>query len=71
MSDAGVVGVFGLGAVAGFAGDMGVRAGGADFGLILVAEDAGVLAGVGDGLGADGVEGAGPVSGRTCRSPWE
>src|SRR3954463_13550494 len=59
LEGAGVVGVFGLGSVAGFARDMGVAAGGADFGLILMAQDAGILAGVGDRLGANGVEGAG------------
>src|SRR5262245_27980980 len=51
----------GLRAVAGFAGDMRVAAGGADFGLVVVTEDAGVLAGVGDGARANHIEGGGPV----------
>ena len=54
---AGVVGVLGEGAVAAFAGDVGVFAGGACFGLVVVARDAGILAGEGDGPLADGGEG--------------
>ena len=48
-------------AVAGFAGHVGVFAAGADFALVLVAHDAGVLAGVRDGLLADGLERPGAV----------
>ena len=54
-------GVGGLGAVAGFAGDMRVAAGGANFGLLVVTEDAGILSGVRDGTRANHVEGGGPV----------
>jgi len=61
LDGAGVIRVFGEGSVASFAGDMGVAAGGADLGLIVVAENARVLAGEGDWFGADRVEGAGPV----------
>jgi len=55
------LGMGGLRAVAGLARDMSVAAGGADFGLIFVAEDAGVLAGVGDGARADQIKGGRPV----------
>ena len=58
---AGVVGVGGKGTVAGFAGDVGVLAGGASLGFVIMAQDAGVLSGVGDGALADGVQGAGAV----------
>jgi hypothetical protein len=61
LDGAGIVGVLSEGSVTRFAGDMGVAAGGADLGLIVVAEDARILAGEGDWFGADGVEGAGPV----------
>ena len=57
----GIVGMFGERAVAGLAGDVGVLALGADLRLIIVAHDAGVLAGVGNGVLADGREGAGAV----------
>lgn len=48
-----------LGSVTGFTGDVGMASGGAGGRLGVVAGDTGVLAGVGDGLGADGVERAG------------
>src|ERR1035438_3864667 len=44
----GVGGMLGEGTMAGFAGDVGVLAGGAGFGLVIVAHDALVLAGVGE-----------------------
>jgi len=55
------LGMSGLRTVAGFARHVGVTPGSADLGLIFVTEDAGVLAGVGDGTRADQVEGGGPV----------
>jgi len=55
------VGMRGLRAMAGFAGDMGVPAGGAGLGLIVVAQDTGILARVGDRALTDHVEGAGAV----------
>jgi hypothetical protein len=55
------LGMGGLRTVAGLARDMGVAAGGTDFGLVLVAEDAGVLARVRNGARADQVEGVRPV----------
>jgi hypothetical protein len=58
---AGIVGMLGERAVAAFAGYVGVFAGGAGFGLVVVAQDAGILAGVGDGTLADGGQGAGAV----------
>lgn len=58
---AGVVGVFGLRAVAGFAGDLGVASGGTHGRLIVVAENASGLSGVGDGVFANGGQGAGAV----------
>jgi hypothetical protein len=54
-----IVGVFGERAVTGFAGDVGVFAGGADGGFGIVARAADVLSGVLDGLGS----GHGEVSG--------
>ena len=56
-----IVGMLGEGAVAGFAVDAGMFAGSLDLGHFVVAHDAGVLAGVGDGFLANEVEGAGPV----------
>ena len=53
-----VVGVFGQWTMAGFASDVGMFAGGAKLGLVVVAHDAGILPGVVDGVGADQVEGA-------------
>lgn len=53
-----VVGMPGLGPVTGLAGDVGVPACGADFGLILVAEYAGFLAGKRDRPLADHLQGA-------------
>jgi hypothetical protein len=49
----GVAGMLGEGTVAGFAGDVGVLTGGAGFGLVIVAQNALVLAGVGDGALTD------------------
>ena len=49
----GVIGMLGEGTVAGFAGDVGVLTGGASFGLVIVAQNALVLAGVGDGALTD------------------
>ena len=57
----GGIGMGGLGTVTGLAGDVGVTAGGADFGLILVAQDTSILAGVGDGARADELERGRPV----------
>jgi len=54
----GVVGMFGQGSMAGLAGNVGVFALGADLGFLLVAHDAGGLAGVGDGVLADRCQGA-------------
>jgi len=58
---AGVVcgGVGVLGAVAGFAGNVGVFSGGARGSLGVVTGETRVLAGVGEGLGANGIEGSG------------
>jgi hypothetical protein len=55
------LGMSGLRTVAGFARYVGVTPGSADFGLIFVTEDAGVLPGIGDGTRADQIEGGGPV----------
>ena len=52
----GIVGVLRQRAMARFAGDVGVFAGGASLGFVVVAHHAGVLPGVGDGVGADQVE---------------
>lgn len=54
-------GVLRLRSVTGFAGDVGVAAGGADLGLVVVAKRAGVLAGVRDGPLPDHVERRRPV----------
>jgi hypothetical protein len=56
-----IVGMFGEGAVAGFAGDPGVFAFGADLALVLVAKYALLLARVGDGALADEIERAGAI----------
>jgi hypothetical protein len=56
-----VIGMFGEGAMAGFAGDVGVFAGVVEFGLIVMAHGAGFVAGVGDGAGANEVECAGAI----------
>jgi len=58
LHGAGIVGVRGQRAVAAFASDVGVLAGGAHFSLVVVAHDAGVLAGEGDGALTDGGEGS-------------
>ena len=50
------VGVGGLRAVARFAGNMSVAAGGARFGFVVVAHHAGILAGEGNGVLADDAE---------------
>jgi len=55
---AGIVGVLGERTVAAFAGDVGVFACGACFGLVVMAHHAGILAGDGDGPLADGGKGA-------------
>jgi hypothetical protein len=55
------LGVGGLRTVARLAGDMGMAAPGAHFGLIVVTQDTGILSGVGDGTRADQVECGGPV----------
>ena len=57
----GVVGMPGEGTVAGFAGDVGVLTGGASFGLVIVAHDALVLAGVRNGALAGFEQGGGAV----------
>src|ERR1035438_2383483 len=58
---AGIVGMLGQGSMAGFAGDVGMFAGGAELGLFVVAQHAGILPGVADGAGADQVERRRPV----------
>jgi hypothetical protein len=57
----GVIGMPGEGTVAGFAGDVGVLTGGASFGLVIVAHDALVLAGVRNGALAGFEQGGGAV----------
>ena len=57
----GIVGVLRQRTMAGFAGDVGVFSRGARLAFVIVAHDAGLLAGVGDRMLANEVEGAGPV----------
>ena len=66
----GVAGMLGEGTVAGFAGDVGVLAGGAGFGLVIVAQNALILAGVSDGALAEFGPARRGGSGRTGRRPW-
>jgi len=54
-------GVPGLRPMAGFAGYVGMRTGRTRLGFVIVAAQAGVLAGVGDGVLADGVQRPRPV----------
>jgi hypothetical protein len=54
-----ILGVFGERSVAGFASDVGVLAGGADLGLVVVAHHAGVLPGISDRTGTDQLQRAG------------
>ena len=61
LERAGIVGVFGLGTVAGFARDVGVFAGRAFLGGVFMAQHTGVLTGESDGMLADGGQGAGTV----------
>jgi len=53
-----VIGMLCQGTVASLAGDVGVFAGGPGFGLVVMAQDAGILPGKRDGMAADEIEGA-------------
>lgn len=57
----GVIGMLGLRPVASFAGNAGVLAGGADFRLIVVTQNAGALPRISNGSRPDQCKGAGPV----------
>jgi hypothetical protein len=57
----GIIGMLSVRTVAGFAGYAGMLAGSPNLGLIGVAKDAGVLSGVGEGMGAHHRQSPGPI----------